>query len=185
MNVFDVLCRDHERMRQLANRLTGGKGDPPGSPREQHKLAERLVMEGSAHEAIEEQFFWPVVRDRLEGGDALASAGIQQEMGARNLLHELNRMKAGNQHFMTIVFSIASHLRSHATYEEVQIWPKLELALDRADLESIGNAMEAARKLAPTRPHPHTPPVAGLLRTVGPLVGAVDRAVDAMTLRGR
>lgn len=181
MNALDVLARDHERLLDLATQLTGGRGEPPASSREQRKVAERLVMEASAHEAIEEQFFWPIVRDRLEGGKALALAGIDQEMRGRSMLHELNRVKAGNETFTTLVFSVASRLRMHATYEESQIWPKVELAVDRSELDRIGAAMEAARKLAPTRPHPHTPPDATLLR----VVGVADRALDALTLRGR
>lgn len=185
MSPFEILSEDHERLLDLCNRLTGAKGWPAGSPKERHRVAERLVMEGSAHEAVEEQFLWPVVRDRLEGGPSLATGAVRQEMGARSMLHELNRMRPGNVRFESLVFALASHVRAHLTYEESQIWPKLELALDPEELDRIGSQMQRARPLAPTRPHPHTPPESVVSRTAGPLTAMVDRTLDLLTSRGK
>jgi hypothetical protein len=185
MDPFKLLSEDHQRLLELSNELTGGAGEPGGTEKQRRRTAQQLVIEGSKHEAIEEQFFWPVVRDRLDGGQPLAFAGIQQEMGGRSLLHELNHIRAGNVHFMTIVFTLASTIRDHLTYEENQVWPKLQLALGDEELEIMGTAMAAARRLAPTRPHPHTPPDARLMRAVGPVAGALDRARDVLTGRGR
>jgi hypothetical protein len=39
-------------------------------------MVTNLVIAESQHEAIEEQFFWPAVRDALEDGDALADEAI-------------------------------------------------------------------------------------------------------------
>lgn len=184
-NPFEVLSAGHARQLELANELTGGAGDPPRTLRDQHRLAERLVMEASAHEAIEEQCFWPAVRDRLEGGRVLAMAGLQQEVGARRLLHELNRTRPGDDSFMTMVFTAASRIRDHITYEEGQLWPKLQLTLDADELDRLGSDLERAKRSAPTRPHPHVPPDARLLRVVGPWTGRLDRALDLVTGRGK
>jgi hypothetical protein len=45
--------------------------------------------------------------------------------------------------------------------------------------------MAAAKKSAPTRPHPHTPASPGVLKTVGAAAAVTDKARDAMTGRGR
>lgn len=185
MNPFHVLSADHARLLDLTNELTGGAGDPPGRPSEQRRLAERLVREGSRHEAIEEQYFWPLVRDRLKDGQVLAFAGVKQEVGARKLLHELNRTKPGGDTFMTMVFTLASHIRDHVTYEEGQMWPKLQLALAPDELDRLGTQLEKAKRTAPTRPHPHVPPDAQLLRAIGPWAGGMDRALDVVTLRAK
>ncbi|MGH9087016.1 MAG: hemerythrin domain-containing protein [Acidimicrobiales bacterium] len=182
MHALKLLAAEHERIFELTNALTGAAGAPSGTPKERRRTGLRLVAAGSAHEAVEEHFFWPAVR-RLAGGAPLALAGIGQETTLRDHLHELERMRAGNVHFGTAVFSIASRVREHVAYEESQIWPQLQLALGDDALESIGAEMEKARRFAPTRPHPHTPPDAQLLRTVGPVIGAVDRVLDAITRR--
>ena len=184
MNALALLAENHQKLLELANALTGAAGDPSGTPRERRRTAQRLVALGSAHEAIEEQFFWPLVRD-LDGGAPLALAGLDQEQTLKDHLQELQHMQAGNVHFGTAVFSIASHLRGHVTYEESQIWPKVQLAVSAATLDELGHEMEKAWPLSPTRPHPKTPPDPQLLKTLGPVIGAVDRVIDVVTLRGR
>jgi hypothetical protein len=179
------LYEEHEGILDLCNQLTGGAGEPGGTPRERWGTAQRLVIAGSKHEVIEEQFLWPLVRQRVKGGQFLSDAGIEQEAGAKNLLHELNHMQADNSHFMTMVHQVASHLRDHVTYEQNQIFPKLQMLLTAQELAELGDQLVLAKKAAPTRPHPHASPDPRFLKTMGPLVAAMDRALDAVTGRGR
>lgn len=185
MGPFAALADQHQRLLELSNALTGAAGDPSGTPKERRRLAQQLVIEGSKHEAVEEEFVWPLVRDILEGGPSLAFAGIEQETGARKLLHELNRVKPANSHFMTLAFTTASHIRAHITYEESQVWPKLCLEASPDALERMAADVREAMPHAPTRPHPHVPPDAELLRSIAPISGALDRALDLVTGRGR
>lgn len=184
MNALSVLAAQHQSLLTLSNALTGATGEPPGTPRERHRAAQRLVMAGSRHEAVEEQWLWPAVRE-LAGGASLALAGLEQEQTLRDLLHELEHMKAGNAHFTSAVFVAASQIRDHVTYEESRILPKLQLAVSEEELERLGTRLEAAWHVAPTRPHPKTPADAQVLRVLGPAMAAVDRARDAVTGRGR
>lgn len=184
MNAIGVLTAQHQELLELSNALTGAAGDPPATPKERHRTAQRLVMAGSRHEAVEEQWFWPAVRE-LDGGAPLALAGLEQERTLRDLLHELDHMKAGNVHFTTAIFVAASQIRDHVTYEESQILPKLQLAVPEEELERLGRRLEAAWHIAPTRPHPKAPADSRLLKAMGPAVATVDRALDMLTGRGR
>ena len=65
--LFDELAADHGRILELLDSLTGG-ADAPDKEREQKRLGEQLSIEESKHEALEELFFWPLVRARLEDG---------------------------------------------------------------------------------------------------------------------
>lgn len=180
-----LLAADHERILELSTWLTGGAGDPPPDLRERQHVAEQLVMEVSRHDAAEEQLFWPLVRRRVPGGDDLARAALEQEGGAKRLLHELGHMSPGDEDFRTLCFRVASHLRDQLTYEQNQIWPKLQLHVPNEELEQLGERLELAKRTAPTRPHPHLPADPKLLATVGTAVAFVDRARDAVTRRGR
>ena len=42
-------------------------------------MVTNLVIAESQHEAIEEQFFWPAVREAVDNGDELADEAIAQE----------------------------------------------------------------------------------------------------------
>lgn len=184
-DLFAVLSADHQRIFELSNQLTGGAGIASGAPKERKRLATELVIEESRHEVLEEQWLWPQVRARLSGGDALALAGLSQEQGAKRLLNELEHMSPGNDEFASVIDRIASAVRDHITFEESQVLPKLRLALDDEQAERIGENLARSRRLAPTRPHPHTPPAEVAIKTVGMAVAVVDRARDALTGRGR
>lgn len=184
-DAFAVLSEDHARILRLAEQLTGGAAAPSGTPSERQRIAKRLVIESSKHEAVEELYFWPVVRKSVEGGADLAGAAIEQETRAKRILHELDHVPAGTDDFRTLAYHVASVVRDHITLEESQVWPKLRLALGDDELQRLGSQMEAAKPAAPTRPHPHTPPDPGVLKTVGAAAAMLDRALDALTGRGR
>jgi len=71
-------------------------GAPSGSGAESSGLetvVNKLIIAESQHEAIEEQFFWPAVRDAL--GDALPDKAIEQEQAGKQLLQWLEDGKPG------------------------------------------------------------------------------------------
>jgi hypothetical protein len=47
----------------------------------------------------------------------------------------------------------------------------------------MGKKVEKAKKLAPTRPHPHAPHSELFHKTLGPGVGMIDRIRDKLTGR--
>lgn len=75
--------------------------------------------------------------------------------------------------------------RAHITYEETHAWPLLRAAITGEEAQSLGDEITKAKKLAPTRPHPHVPPEPGAVKTVGPLAGVADKLRDVATGRGR
>jgi len=181
--LWTVMQADHDRVWDLLNRLTGGAGEPDGSPSEHRKVARQLVALESMHETAEQMVIWPAVRRLCPGGDDLILEAVAQEREAKRALNELDRIKAGNTEFDECVDTVASHARSHITYEQNQIWPLLEDSIDEAEAEKLTRAYLSARRSAPTRPHPHTPASPPLLATMGRVVAGLDRARDALTGR--
>jgi hypothetical protein len=56
--------------------------------------------------------------------------------------------------------------------------------LTKEQADELGSKLEAAKKTAPTRPHPRTPASPGALKTAGPLAGSADKVRDKITHRG-
>jgi hypothetical protein len=50
-------------------------------------------------------------------------------------------------------------------------------------LDKLGEKLERAKKIAPTRPHPDTPPNPTVLKTIGMVAATVDHVRDAFTGR--
>jgi hemerythrin-like domain-containing protein len=188
-NLFDVLRKDHEEVKRALTELKSGPTATSGADADQlavrEKLVEHLIIEESKHEAVEEEYFWPVVRDRLADGDKLADHAIEQEQAAKYVLNDLVGIKADDPKFEQLLGRFIVDGREHITYEETSVWPELEKTLSAEEADELGEKLEQGKKFAPTRPHPHTPPKPGILKAAGPTVAAADKARDAVTGRGR
>jgi hemerythrin-like domain-containing protein len=187
-DAFEVLAQDHAEVKQMLTQLEVRAVRQGGADTEQlaqrKKLAEQLVIEESKHEAVEEMYFWPAVREHLAGGDELADTAIAQEQEGKEVLDKLDKLDAGDPEFEKLLAEFIRAGREHIDYEESQVWPGLRAALTEQQAEELGRKLKAGKKTAPTRPHPHTPATPGALKSTGPVAAAADKARDAITRRG-
>jgi len=187
-NAFDMLRADHRELEQMlagledgpaqANRVTAIR------PEARKRLTEKLIIESSKHEAAEEEYFWPTVRDRLPDGDQLADHAIAQETDGKNLLAWLEKLSPGDAEFEGLLSRYIPAAREHIGYEEDVVWPALQQVLTAAEADDLGKDIAIAKEIAPTRPHPHIPPQPGVLKTAGPAVAAADKVRDELSGRG-
>jgi hypothetical protein len=63
------------------------------------------------------------------------------------------------------------------------VWPRFEAAVSREHLDKLGEKLERAKEITPTRPHPDTPPNPTVLKTMGTVAALVDHVRDAFTGR--
>ncbi|HVV09266.1 hypothetical protein [Amycolatopsis sp.] len=75
--------------------------------------------------------------------------------------------------------------RAHIEYEQNEVWPRLRNSVGSEELDDLGARMAAAKKHAPTRPHPDTPPSPGALNTVGRVAAFGDRIRDSLSHLGK
>ena len=188
-DVFHVLSQDHEEVKQMLARLESGPTQATGATeaelRDRKKLAETLIIEESKHEAVEEEYFWPAVRDSVPDGDRLADEATGQEQEGKVVLDRLDKLDATDPEFDRLLGTFITAGRAHIAYEEEQVWPALRHVLTDSAAEDLGTKLVRGKDMAPTRPHPNTPPRPGILKAAGPAVAAADRARDAATGRGR
>jgi hypothetical protein len=123
------------------------------------------------------------VRHALEDGDALADEAIEQEQEGKRLLQRLAVGKPGEAEYHEALQEFVESGREHIAFEQDVVWPRFEAAVSREHLERLGEQLERAKKIAPTRPHPNTPPNPMVLRTMGVGVALVDHVRDSFTGR--
>jgi hemerythrin-like domain-containing protein len=187
-NVFDVLSRDHEEVRQILAKLEKQRPEPDASDKQltqRKKIAEKLIAEESRHEAVEEMFFWPAVRDKLPDGDKLADQAIRQEQKALEVLDKLDKLDAANPQFEKLLSRLAAAGREHMEFEETRVWPQMRTALSKKEASEIGAQLEEGKKEAPARPVAETPPHPGVLKSTGPAAAASGRARGTTTGQAR
>jgi hemerythrin-like domain-containing protein len=186
-SAFEVLAKDHEEVKLMLAELERGPAATNGADPDQlalrKKMVQQLVIEESKHEAVEEMYFWPAVRDALIDGDGLADRAQAQEQEAKAVLDRLDKLAPEDEEFETLLAQFVGAGREHIAFEETTVWPHLRTVLSAEQADELGRKLEDGKKTAPTRPHPHTPPSPGLLKTAGPAVAAADRLRDAATGR--
>ncbi len=188
-NAFEVLAKDHEEVKLMLAELEREPAAAAEAGSDQlalrKKMVQQLVIEESKHEAIEEMYFWPAVRDALTDGDALADRAQAQEQEAKGVLDRLDKLAPEDGEFEALLAQFTEAGREHIAFEETAVWPRLREVLSAEQADDLGRKLEQARNTAPTRPHPHTPPSPGLLKATGPAVAAADRLRDAATGRDK
>src|SRR5260370_25925307 len=83
-------------------------------------------------------------------------------------------MSADDERFEAKVTVLMESVRHHVEEEEEDLFPKVRKMFVPEELKALGEAMEQAKQLAPTRPHPRAPdhPPAN------PMAGSVGAVLD-------
>jgi hemerythrin superfamily protein len=184
-NVFDVLRKDHEEVKRVLTELE--TSTPPAAGADagwlelRGRLVDQLIIEESKHEAVEEEYFWPTVRDKLPDGDQLADEAIDQEQKAKYILNDLMDLQPGDPKFEELLSKFMADGGEHIAFEEDRVWPGLKKVLSAEEAEELANKLEEAKKIAPTRPHPNIPPKPGILKAVGLAEAGADKVRDKIT----
>ena len=170
--IIEALRHDHEEVREMFARLEAATGE------QRRKLFQQLLGELVRHEVAEEEIFRPV--SKRDAGEAIANARIKEESQAEELLKEMEKLDPGSAEFTSKLAKLRREVERHAEAEETKEFPRVAEKETTERLEQMGRAYEAAKMVAPTRPHPSIPntPVANML--VGPFAAVIDRARDAV-----
>lgn len=179
-DIFSEIEADHQGVLRLVEELqTPGMEDEARA-----RIAERLVIEESKHEAAEEMWFWPAVREHLQNGEGLRNVGLDQEDAGKKLLQQLEKAGPSTAEFDRLLAEVVPAVRAHIDYEQSRVWPDFRKALTPAEAHQLGDKFRSSQQHAPTRPHPHTPDDPAVLKTAGRAAAMMDRARDALTHRG-
>jgi hemerythrin superfamily protein len=128
----------------------------------------------SIHAEIEEQVFYPAVREEVPdaGGEVLES--IEEHHIAKWVLHELEQLPPDAENYDAKVTVLMENIRHHVKEEEKELFPDVRKALGRSRLNELGDELAEAKKLAPTSPHPRSPSTPPGNVMAAPLAKAAD-----------
>jgi hemerythrin-like domain-containing protein len=183
MDALTFLRQDHKSVLGMLEVLDGAPEGNGAAASGLRTMVTNLVIAESQHEAIEEQFFWPAVRDALDEGDELADKAVEQEQAGKQLLQQLEDSEPGEPEYQEALKQFVKLGRDHIAFEQDVVWPRFQAAVSDEELVALGEKLERAKKIAPTRPHPDTPPNSTVLKTVGMATATMDHIRDAATGR--
>ncbi|HXA33354.1 MAG TPA: hemerythrin domain-containing protein [Acidimicrobiales bacterium] len=144
------------------------------------RLVEGIVRDLTVHASIEEQIFYPRVRQDAQDLEADVLEALEEHHVAKWLLSELDGLDPSAERFEAKVTVLIESVRHHVKEEERSLFPAVRKAFGRPALAAMGDALAAAKKGAPVKPRPRLPDEPPLNRLADAGAGAVDRALGTL-----
>lgn len=177
-DVVDILTADHREMIGLLELI-----EKTTDPAERRALADAATAEIVRHSVAEELFVYPVYTREVTDGADEVEHDKEEHQDLEETLVKLEGVDSEDADFLRLVRELKGQLDHHVDDEESDQFPKLRRAVSAEELVDLGRKVEAAKKVAPTRPHPDSPHSELFHMTVGLGVGMVDRLRDALSGR--
>ncbi|SCL62756.1 hemerythrin domain-containing protein [Micromonospora chersina] len=178
-DVVDVLMTDHREVEAIFVELESRQG----TPEHRRQLADVVIAELVRHSVAEEAYVYPAARKALPDGDQLAEHEISEHADAERTMKELESLDPSEPRFDELLTKLTATIRHHVQEEESDLFPRLRAACAREELVELAGKVEAAKKSAPTRPHPAAPDHPPANKLLAPGTGLVDRMRDALSGR--
>lgn len=143
MDALTLLTADHNRVRGLAERFKAASESDDTAT--MSTLAEQLRTELEVHTTIEEEIFYPAVRDLDEDVAETVAEGLQEHHQVKVLLEELLALEPGGEEWKakwTVVLEDVDH---HADEEEDQLFPPVRDKADADTLDRWGEQLDARK----------------------------------------
>lgn len=136
-NALELLRKDHRNVLTLLRRFERASDE-----REQRSLCDEIVSELRVHTSIEEDCFYPFVREASARDDLILEATIEHD-SVKQLMDELSDGDVEAQRFHALMSVLNEYVGLHVREEEERIFPVVEKM--GVDLEALGQEL-AERK---------------------------------------
>jgi hemerythrin superfamily protein len=184
MEAIALLQHDHEEVERLFRQF---EKLTERAHKSREKIVRSVIRELAIHAAIEEMLFYPAVRTAAlkatprtlkEAADTVLES-LEEHHVVKWTLSELEKMSPEDERYEAKFTVLMESVRHHVEEEE-ELFPKVRRLLDARLLDQLGERMEKAKKLAPTRPHPRAPDQPPGNLVAGTVAAVMDRAKDTV-----
>ncbi len=177
LNALTLLKQDHSNVEELFHRFEVAKHD---DLEELTRVRDLVVKHLSRHAVVEEQVFYPAIRARL-GDDtaAVVLEGLEEHHVVKLALSELEKLPANHERFRPKFTVLIENVRHHVEEEENDMFPLVRDAFTIEELNTMGEQMDKAKDIAPTRPHAFIPDVPPFNILLGLPIAVLDGAITA------
>lgn len=137
MDAIELLKADHRKVDKIFSELENGNGN-----REQ--LFKELATELTVHAEIEEQLFYPAVKDAEPTHD-LVLESFEEHKQMKMVLGDLEQADQQTEQWMAGLKVLMEDVQHHVGEEENDLFPKVKKVLSSQELEDLGERMEALK----------------------------------------
>ena len=138
---LELLMSDHRKVEDLFEQFEQEKDGDEGTRRE---IAQQICAELTIHAQVEEELFYPWLREQLEDDDMEMVEEAQVEHNtAKDLIAQIEGASDLDEVFNAKVKVLSEYIKHHVQEEENEIFP--EVRDEQEELDELGQEM-AARK---------------------------------------
>jgi hemerythrin superfamily protein len=131
-DVLTLLKEDHQKVERLFE--TFQKQKDQDSPEEKADLVSEVCTELLVHADLEEELFYPKVRQAISDEELVEEAHVEHE-GVRELINQLQEMDPEDKEYNATVKVLSEQVLHHVEEEENEMFPKVRKA--KLDLQAM------------------------------------------------
>ena len=143
MDAIELLVSDHDTVRGLFEEFRAAAEQDDAD--EIHRIQREIFDELEVHTTIEEEVFYPAVRelDEEELGEMVGES-IQEHHVVKLLMREISDL-SDLEVFRSKMVVLMENVEHHAEEEESEMFPQLRSRMSPDELESLGEKLDAAK----------------------------------------
>lgn len=136
MDATELLLSDHRKVDSIFQQFEKG-----GNSDEFSRLFAQLKEELTVHTQIEEEIFYPAVRNNPDTANLVAEA-YQEHAEVKQLLAQVESMDNTSTEWGQRMTEMMRDVQAHVQMEETEIFPKVRQHFDKASLDQLGQQLE-------------------------------------------
>lgn len=140
-DAITLLTEDHKKVLKLFKDFEklGEEDDSEGK----EELVRQICTELTVHAQIEEEIFYPAVRDAISEDDLLDEAEVEHA-AAKDLIAQLESMQPGDELYDAKVTVLGEYISHHVKEEQGEMFPKVKKT--DLDLAALGEEMQQRKE---------------------------------------
>jgi hemerythrin superfamily protein len=146
MNAVDLLIADHQKVRKLFEEFQSAQEAEDDA--RMAELASSIFEELDVHTSIEEEIFYPAVREDVDDSDELVDESVQEHHVVDVLMNEMREIEPGSDDWVAKMTVLIENVEHHADEEEEEMFPDVREQMDTAELEELGDRMAERKESA-------------------------------------
>jgi hemerythrin-like domain-containing protein len=143
MNAVDLLKEDHRKLQGILEDISA---TTTKALKKRETLFQKAKDELIAHEAIEEELFYPILKENSETR-SLALEAYEEHHCANNIIAELNDLSFDDETWIAKFTVLQENLNHHIKEEEKEIFKKAKGILSKQELAELGEQMQKMKKI--------------------------------------
>jgi hemerythrin-like domain-containing protein len=140
VDAIDLLKQDHDKVERAIRQFEKmDRHDAEACRRLIRSVCEDLKV----HTALEEEVFYPALRQAIDDQDLMNEAAVEHET-AKMLIEQLDNMAADDPSYYATFTVLGEYVRHHVKEEQGEMFP--EAKKSKLDLAALGERMRARKE---------------------------------------